>query len=455
MRTRGMGSVFQDKRGLWTGRVELPANPVTGARRRVTLRRKDQAELVRELRKLQNSLAEHGDLPTASTTLTKYMTYWLERVNRSRPRTRAGYRSKIEQYIVPAIGKIRLSQLTPADVRKLETYIIQTKGLSSTSALQAYQILAKALKDAQREGRVTRNVARLVDPPVKAVTNLIVLSGPEATTVLRSIAETRLGSRIANALLTGMRQGEALGMELNRTDFRTNLIDLSWQLQRVSWRHGDNCPIVGVYKEEKSGKEQPLHQCGQKRGTDCLSRKLDASADWEHRHLTGGLYLSRPKSKAGWRQIPMVEPLRSILERRAALAESEPNPHGLMWTSDPKLTKHTREILPLDGSPIDPSRDSAAWHDALEAAGVPDMRLHDARSTAVTLLYDLEIPETVIQDIVGQSAVAATRGYRFKNKAPLFAALEKLSSSLSLGELANLGSAGEGTNRAIPRQLEQ
>jgi hypothetical protein len=42
------------------------------------------------------------------------------------------------------------------------------------------------------------------------------------------------GSRIAAALFTGARQGELIGLELDRV---TDELDLSWQLKRFSWSH--------------------------------------------------------------------------------------------------------------------------------------------------------------------------------------------------------------------------
>lgn len=433
-RARGEGGLTQRPDGLWVGKVELPPDPVTGKRRDARVSSMVQSEAVKKLNKMKRDLADRGDLPSGTTTLAKYITYWLNDINQSRPKTRAGYRSKIEQYIIPAIGKIKLDKLSPDDVRKLESYIVDTKKLSPTSALQAYQILKKALKDAERENRVTRNVATLVDPPRKAVPKLKILTVDEAIKVIGSVTEARLGSRVAMALLTGARQGETLGLEWDRIDFGTDdepgTVDLSWQLQRIAWRHGSKCRVVGQYE---SGKAK--YECARPRGTDCPTRRLDAPADWEHRHMTGGLYLSRPKSKAGWRVIPLVEPLHSILIRRREASELEPNPHGLVWTADEKQTKNTHVVLPLDGTPVDPSRDNKAWHSVLEAAGVTDVRLHDARHTAVTLLYELGVPETVIQDIVGQSTISTTRGYRHKSQKPLIEALRALGGVLD-GRLA-------------------
>jgi integrase len=393
-RSSGTGTISQRADGLWIGKVELPRDPRTGERRRKTVAGKTRNIVEVKIDKLRLDLRQHGDLPTATMPLSKWMDYWMNNIDQSRPKTRAGYWSKIETYIKPAIGRIRIEQLTPTDVRKLEHFIVRDKGLSSTTALQTYSILAKSLKDAQREGRVVRNVARLVNPPRKAVRKSTVLTSTEAIQLLTTISEDRLGSRWAAALLTGARQGELLGLEIDRVG---DFLELSWQLQRIALRNG----------------------------------KLDAPADWEHRHLTGALYLSRPKSRAGWRMVPVAPVLRPVLEARLQAARAEPNPFGLVWTADPKKSRSTHELQPLDGMPIDPSKDSKDWHAVLARAGVPDVRLHDARHTAVTLLYDLDIPEVVIQQIVGQSTVAVTRGYRHASQQPAVEALNQLSRVLT------------------------
>jgi len=426
-RRRGEGSIAQEASGLYVARVTLPPDPITGKRRVKKVTSMNEKEIVKKLNALKRNLQDHGDLPTGSETVAKYMRYWHESVNRSRPTTRAGYRSSIEQHIIPAIGKIKLDKLTTDDVRKIEKSIIG-KGLSSSTARIAHQVLAKALKDAEREGRVLYNVARRVDPPPIAATRLAELSIPDAVKVLQTVKDDRLASRWAAALVYGARQGEALGLEIDRVDFMRNEIDVSWQLQKIDYRHGKKCLPVGEYE---NGRKR--YECGHNQARACPTRWLDAPANWEHRHLTGSLYLSRPKTSSGWRVIPLVEPFREILRQRVLVAQSEPNPFGLVWTSEPKHSiggAKTRPLLPLDGSPIAPSTDNYAWHAALDRAGVQSVRLHDARHTAITLMYDLGIPETVIQDIVGQSVVAVTRKYRNKLPAHMQVALAQVGAVL-------------------------
>ncbi|SBN64411.1 Phage integrase family protein [Curtobacterium sp. 9128] len=402
----------------WTASIELPGRD--GKRRRKVVRSKDKATVLKQLRALQRDLERSGDLPTASVTLGAWMKLWYDEiaVHRLAPKTAAGYKSAIRQHIIPAIGNVRLDKLEPKHVRDLNR-AIRAKGRGASTALQAHRILGVALRDAEREGRVTRNVTTLLDAPRRAHVTLVTLDAAAGVRILERAAreDVRMGSRWAAALLTGARQGELLGLEVDRV---TDRLDLSWQLQRLTWSHGCN----------PRDPEQP--RCGRKRGTDCPDRFLRAPEDHEHRHLTGGLWLSRPKSRAGWRDIPLVEPLRSIIERRLIASASEPNPHGLLWTAERKRTPYVVTLRPLDGSPIDPAKDNYAWHALLTSVGVRDARLHDARHTTATLLYEANVPEPIIMEILGQSTLSVTRGYRSRgNHALLGDALAKVSALLT------------------------
>lgn len=377
-RPRGSGGVFLRSDGSWIARLELGPDPRTGKRRQKVVRAKTEREAKKKLEALRVEKAKRGTAMSASSmTVEKWMLYWLENINTSRPTTRAGYRSKIEHHIIPAIGRIKLEQLTAADLLTLRDHIVKERGNSPTSALQTHAILSKALNDAVAYEKVSRNVAANVARPVKASHNPTVLTAEEAARVHSYLQGQRLASRYTAALLTGARQGELLGLELDRVDFEQGTITFAWQLQRIRLVNG----------------------------------RLDAPPDWEHRHLTGGLYLARPKSKAGWRTIPLVEPLRTILAERIEQAAAEPNPYGLVWTADAKKDRASHQTLPLDGMPIDPSWDSKHWHKILIAAGVPDMKLHSARHTAVSLLRALGVPEYRIAQIVGHSSLKTTAGY--------------------------------------------
>jgi integrase len=245
------------------------------------------------------------------------------------------------------------------------------KGLSSTYALNAHQRLSKALEDAVREGRVSRNVAKLTDAPRQAHKELHALTVPEAVEVIRAAMiafDTEpydpIPAMWAAYLVTGLRKGELIGLEWDRIG---DVVDVSWQLQRV--------------KDIRT-----------------------APADYEYRKLTGGtehrgLYLVRPKTRKGTRVIPLPDEIRPIFDRHRERAL--PNEHGLVFTTP-------------TGKPIDPAWESRLWGRARPQFTPNHVRVHDLRHTTVDLLYAAGVPEDVIQDLVGHSTWAMSRAYRSK-----------------------------------------
>jgi integrase len=180
-----------------------------------------------------------------------------------------------------------------------------------------------------------------------------------------------------------MRRGELLGLEWDRVDLDpdSGVIDLSWQLLRV----GD----IGK-----------------------------APADYEYRPIRGSMYWTRPKSSAGWRVIPLVEPLRSILAAHRDRAGV--NPWGLVFTT-------------ADGAPIDPDTETARWREVSKTVTGLDVRLHDLRHTTVDLLLDAGVDEDVVMEIVGHATRATTRGYKSRTKLKRRTeAMKALSASLGL-----------------------
>ena len=401
-RSPGEGALYQRPDGLWAAAVELPPS-ADGKRRRKVITGKNPVLVRRKLEQLRRQLADHGDLPTAGQSTGAWLTYWVESIAapRVRPSTLATYRSNVDRYLIPVLGKVPLDKLTPTHVRRLHQAITVDRGLSSTTALQAHRILARALKDAHREGRVTRNVATLTDAPRKAVSTRGALTVDQAVRLLASVADDPYGSRWATALFTGARQGECLGLTRDRVDFPGERLVLSWQLQRLPYAHG--CGM----------KTRAGWLCGHVRGGNCPARVMRVPAGYEALQVHGGLHLTRPKSRSGWRVIPLVDPLRTILARHLEATTTE-----LLWCGP-------------DGHPIDPAKDWAAWHRALAAAELPRVPLHAARHTTATLLLAAGVPQRVITEILGHSSAAVSAAYEHVDLALAADAMNRLSKMLT------------------------
>lgn len=380
----------------WQATIELPGRD--GSRRRKFIRSKDKRQALEKLHKAQEQLRARGDLITESVTVEQWFTYWLnEMTGEIRPTTWKGYRSAVVNHIIPSLGpKTRLDRLEATHIRRVAKNLT-SEGLSATYALFAHRVMSASFTMAMRERKLTHNPAKMVKAPRKAVADLDVLDLEEVIRFLGYLAEQPGGAMWAFSMLTGARRGETIGLELDRVG---DMVDLSWQLQRLIWSHGCD------------------PECGRKRGTDCPDRVMKAPADYEHRHLTGGLYLTRPKSLAGTRIIPLVEPLRSILLRH--IDEMPPNKFGLVFAR-------------ADGMPHDPDQESKNWRTLMREFFGEErkVRLHDLRHGTADLLYLAGVPEDIIIEILGHSTRAMSRGYKSKgNEIRLRQAMQQVSALL-------------------------
>lgn len=410
-RDKGEGSLFQRASdGMWLAVVDLGYDG-TGKRRRKTVSSKDYATAVRKLRALRRQLEDGQISTTSSPTVSKWLAVWLEDIaaKKVRPRTLDTYRGYVRNYIEPALGKRRLDQVRPEHVRAMHKAITDG-GRSSTTARQAHAILARAFKDARRDGHPCIDIADRMDPPATAVAGRTALTVDEAVRLLRSSASDPLGPRWATALLLGARQGECLGLEWDRIDFEAGRVDLSWQLQRLPYRHG--CALV-------DGKPA----CGRRRRGNCPQRVLEVPPGFEYREAPGGLYLTRPKSRAGKRRLPLVPELAAMLDR---------------------LPRTSTLVFPRpDGSAVEPSDDNAAWHRALEAAELPEVPLHAARHTTATLLRAAGVDMRTITAIMGHASGAVTEAYLHEDDTHQRAALEGLGRTLAGGQEALTGRSSD------------
>lgn len=378
-RAGGTGTIFRDKSGYWT--VALPLPSKDGKRKRKVYRSRDREVVAAHLRRFDrvragtDRVAPHAYPTGLGTTVGEWFDYWLAECvyPQLRPRTADGYRSAVHSHIVPALGsETPLASVRASDIRRMQH--LAREGRSATTVRNVHTITARAFDAAVREEEITRNPARLVEQPRPARPCLDVPTTAEMRHLLEAMKTRTDGLKWMTYMLTGARRGEVVGLEVERVG---TYIDISWQLQTL--RRGET--------------GRPI-----------------APPDFDYRHLYGGFFLTRPKSKAGWRTVPLISPLREMMELH--LATMEPNQWGLVFTRK--------------GRPIDPNMETREWPAVQRELLGEDrrVRLHDLRHAAVDLLYAADVPEELIVELVGHSTRAMTRSY----KSP--AHLERLSRAM-------------------------
>lgn len=376
-RKRGEGGVSQRADGMWRGTIDVGVKD--GKRQRKQVYAKTQRECIRKLDDAKAAVRA-GDLSTSSMRVDAWLRYWLDNViaDEVKPSTLADYRSKVETCLIPTMGKHRLDRLTPIHVREMHKALMsREKPLSARSVVHCHWLLSRALRDAQTNIGLSRNVTESVRPPKTADAETRSLTPEEVCRVLDAAGEDR--ARWMFALYTGARQGECLGLQWENVDLDDASADLAWSLQSVPYSHG--CQRDGAGWE-----------CG-KRPNHCPKKKLRVPAGT---HLEGTFYLLRPKTVRSIRVVDLVPGLVHAL--RELRQRDGVNPHGLVWHRE-------------DGRPIDDRADYRAWRELLERAGVEPLPLHATRHTANTLMMLQGVTEAVRMQVLGHSVAATNRLY--------------------------------------------
>lgn len=384
-RTKGDGALYKRADGVWIGRVELPA--LDGKRRWKTVSSRDRNVTIARLKKLRADVDAGKILASGDTTVAKWLEKWLEiRREKLRPGTHNDYERTIRLWIVPTIGRKRLGALAPEHVRQMQDAIPHAR-----TAQVAHVILQAALKAAVREGILARNVAEIADKPRHTPTIREPLTADQAKQLLRSAIETDdpMATRWAAAFLLGARPGEILGLQWDRLDLNAGVADFSWQLQQLEQIHGCG---------DKTSEGWP---CGRQRVSYCPDAHWKLPKGFECKILHGSLALTRPKTKAGIRIVPIPLPLWEMFKR---LPRGTENPHNLVWH------KPAGPRAPA-GRPISPRDDHHNWTAALKQAGLPHSPPYVSRHTTATLLLQAGVPEEVRMQILGHVSITATRGY--------------------------------------------
>ena len=347
-RGRGEGGITKRRDGRWMGQADLGWQD--GKRRRKSLYGRTKSEVQAKLRETLHRKA-HGMPPVPEQeTVGTFLRRWLDiKKEGVRQRTWTRYEQIVRAHLLPNLDRIRLAQLTPQDAAECLRRV-KVSG-SAYMARGARDVLRTALNQALRWELVSRNVAVLTDPPRHRTREITPLTPGQAGTLLAAVAGHRLEALITVALGLGLRQGEALG--------------LRWE-QDVDLEAG------------KLSVQQTLVRAGR-----------------EPR-------FEEPKTDRSRRTITMPGVVAAALRRHRTRQLEEQLAAGPEW--------HRSRLVfttPI-GTPIDRGRLHGTFKAILRSAGLPDIRYHDLRHTAATLLLVQGVDMRTIMATLGHSRISQT-----------------------------------------------
>ena len=129
-------------------------------------------------------------LPASSNiTLERWLDIWMEKdIEPCRADTTIhGYDSIIQNHICPALGKVRLADLSPELLNGYYQWLAEGKGLSPNTIRKHHILLHTALKSAFRQGVIAANPVQRATPPPAAAVEVTYYTPARLSELLRAV----------------------------------------------------------------------------------------------------------------------------------------------------------------------------------------------------------------------------------------------------------------------------
>lgn len=345
-RANGEGTYYQRKDGRYCGQLTLKDG------RRKSFVNRSPAVVKQQMTQARYQMQQGITIPTEQQSLDQYLAYWLTTIAPTiGASTLSRYRIHVA-HIAAVLGYVPLRKLSAPQVQALYSQLL-AEGHSPTTVHALHVVLHRALADALRLDLVQRNVADLVKAPRVDHKQRAILSIDQARRLLEAARDERLEALYTLALVTGMREGELLGLRWRDLDLEAGKLTVQTAL---------------VY-------------------------------------LRGVPNFTAPKTKSARRTIrlngPTVQALRAHKKR-----QNEERLAARYW-DDLDL------VFPNQlGRPIEPGNLLFRWYyPLLEKAGLPKITFHALRHTAATIALAGGASVKAVQEMLGHSSSRITLDY--------------------------------------------
>jgi integrase len=230
------------RRGERSWELKFDVGTNTAGKRRISYvsfkgtRREAQAKLAELLAAIGKGEYVEPSKTTVAEFVRARVDQW-EAAGDISARTAQRYRQLVENQIVPRLGAKVVQKLRPLDIEEWHTTLrnggrVRGKGgVAARTIGHAHRILGKALRDAGRNGLVSRNVVSEQSAPKVAADEMVIVQ--DLAALVDKLTGFRLRVPAMVALFTGMRLSEVLALRWSRVDLDAKVVQVREALEQT------------------------------------------------------------------------------------------------------------------------------------------------------------------------------------------------------------------------------
>lgn len=364
----GDGTIFEKTypsgRKVWV--VEMPIGKKADGRTRKVQKTANTYNDALKLRKQLNAEKLAGRLNTKQNfTLEKYAMWWVREVKPQsiKDSTAADYEDRLRRYVLPYLGKTRLSELQYSQVVDwMNELALAKKGVRTINGARA--ILNALCKDAQREGILMSNPVGLTKPFKSRMGDKTQVkphwTKQESQQVLACAKDDPIDLFVHICLFQGLRHGEVLGLSWSAVDLENRTITVKQTL-----------------KDE---------------------RRITKTGDGQVRSR-----IQEVKTKASNRTLKISEPVYSAFVRH------QMRQSNLKMLAGPNWKESGMVFTTQVGTPINMANNLKRFRDFIQRNQLRYIRVHDIRHTYANLALENNVPLESVSQSLGHADIGITK----------------------------------------------
>ena len=232
---KGSGTIRKRSDGRWEARYTIGIDPKTGKQIQKSVYGKTQKEVRQKLTAITAEIDSGTYQEPCKMTVDEWLDIWLKDYQIGvKASTAYLYERQAKLYLRPALGNLPLESLKAHTIQRLYNSLSQERdgqpALSAKTIKNIHGVLHKALQQAVLLNYIRYNPTSACVLPKIVKKEIHPLADQQTAQLLNLLKGSKYELPLTIDLLTGLREGEVLGLTWDCIDFQHNAIYINKQL---------------------------------------------------------------------------------------------------------------------------------------------------------------------------------------------------------------------------------